>query len=83
MADDLVEAVCSAKPRPSVQGASKGNQYWRRDVWHIREKYEDQTLCGRDCTEWLSIGRIKPDDHLCERCRKKSAPPRPAGKENE
>lgn len=39
-------AVCSPKPRASVQNNhSKGNQHWRRDVYHLRGD-GDRTLCG-------------------------------------
>lgn len=58
-------AVCSAKPRPSVQNNhSKGSQHWRRDVYHL-QGLGHRTLCGRDCSEWLTIGEIDSVDHNC------------------
>lgn len=65
---EKVHAVCSNKPRPSVQNnLSKGSQYWKRDVWHIR-KSGVQTLCGRDSDEWLDIGMAEIDADTCTKC---------------
>lgn len=66
--------VCSAKPRPSVQKGAKGHQWWLRDVFHLRETPDaNKTLCGRDCSEWLSMDsrekdEVKKDHHCCKRC---------------
>lgn len=62
--------VCSNRPRPSVQKGAKGNQHWRRDVFHLAES--GRTLCGRDASEYLTI-QIKTDaamtsTDLCTRC---------------
>lgn len=66
--------VCSNKPRPSVDtgrlGRPTGESVWGRDPWHFKGG-NNKTLCGINCSEWLIIGEIKPDIHLCERCRKK------------
>lgn len=67
----MVRAVCSNRPRPSVHKGAKGNQYWKRDVWHI-QKSGVTTLCGIDCSEWLRIGDIEIDDNCCEKCRRKT-----------
>lgn len=67
-----VHGVCSAKPRSILQNShSKGSQYWRKDVWHIR-KSGTQTICGVDSSEWLDMGMIVPDNNLCDRCQKKA-----------
>lgn len=64
--------VCSNKPRPMLQNNhSKGGQYWKRDVWHIRAS-DTNTLCGRDSSEYLNMGEMKPDGDLCARCAKKA-----------
>lgn len=63
-------AVCSNRPRPSVQKGAKGNQWWKRDVYHIAGA-EKQTLCGLDASEWLTIGEVTPDENCCVRCRKR------------
>jgi len=67
----VITAVCSARPRASVHNSkSKGHQWWARDVYHIRQTHRyDQTLCGRDCSEWLVVGQIEGIDHNCyQRC---------------
>lgn len=64
-------AVCSARPRPSVQNNhSKGSQWWARDVYHLRaDGRKDRTRCGRDCSDWLVIGPIEEvDGNCCQRC---------------
>lgn len=64
-------AVCSPRPRPSVHnGHSKGSQWWRRDVHHLRHVANNQrTRCGIDCSDWLVIGEIQEvDDNCCKRC---------------
>lgn len=66
----LVNAVCSPKPRTSLQKGPKGGQWWGRDVWHIRRSGVS-TLCGIDSSEWLHIGMVGIDDHTCARCVKK------------
>lgn len=62
-------AVCSARPRPSVQNNhSKGPQWWARDVYHISDGH-NFTLCGRSHHDWLTIGPIAEVDHnCCKRC---------------
>lgn len=69
-------AICSARPRPSVQNNhSKGGQWWARDVYHLQniEAATGKTICGRDCTEWLIIGQLDTfDDNCCKRCLAKS-----------
>jgi len=70
-----VIAVCSAKPRTSVQNnhARFGSQWWARDVYHIQGE-PGRTLCGRDASEWLTIGEIEaPDHNCCARCAKAAA----------
>jgi len=65
-------AICSPRPRPSVQKGAKGNQWWSRDVYHLRAD-DGHTLCGRDCAEWLVIGPIESlDADCCELCARKS-----------
>lgn len=64
-------AVCSARPRPSVQSShAKGSQWWVRDVYHLRGA-PGRTMCGRDCSEWLTIGEMETlTDDCCTRCAK-------------
>jgi hypothetical protein len=60
-------AVCSARPRASTQ-SMKGNQWWRREPYHLLGE-GGRTLCGRNCTEWLTIGPMPEiDDGCCIRC---------------
>lgn len=59
--------VCSAKPRPSVQKGAKGHQWWRRDVYHLLGDNK-RTLCGIDCSEWLTIGPVDINNDCCARC---------------
>lgn len=65
-------AVCSARPRPSVQNnrARFGSQWWARDVYHLRRVGStDRTRCGRDCSEWLVVGQLpEVDDNCCQQC---------------
>lgn len=65
-------AVCSARPRPSVQNNHTrfGSQWWARDVYHLRRDNDRaRTRCGVDCSEWLVIGPIdEVDDNCCVRC---------------
>ena len=66
-------AVCSNRPRPSVQKGAKGNQWWRREVYHLSIEYSGRTLCNVDCREWLVIGEPPEDSSdCCERCAKAS-----------
>ncbi len=62
-------ALCSARPRPSVHNQnSKGNQWWRRDVYHLKGE-DKRTLCGIDAGDFLTIGPIDiPDQNCCKRC---------------
>ena len=63
--------VCSAKPRPSVHNNnSKGHQYWKRDVYHLRAiGSKTRTRCGRDCSEWLVMGQLdEVTDNCCTQC---------------
>jgi len=74
-------AVCSARPRPSVQNNRNrfGSQWWRRDVYHLRGD-EDRTLCGRDCSEWLVVGDVDKIDHdCCTRCAGRAGSSLPKG----
>lgn len=69
---DYITAVCSNKPRQSVQKGAKGNQHWKRDVFHARHSGMT-TFCKRDCSEWLTIGVMlngaaKSDPNFCSRC---------------
>ena len=67
-------AVCSNRPRPSVQRGAKGNQWWRRDPYHLAGR-PGRTLCGRDTSDWLTVGEIgelTPD--CCVRCAALSQP---------
>lgn len=66
-------AVCSARPRPSVQKGAKGSQWWRRDIWHISDGH-NFTLCGHAHHDWLTIGELEATDaHCCQRCARKAA----------
>lgn len=61
-------AVCSAKPRASVHKTGKGHQHWKREVYHIAHS-GITTLCGRDRSEWLTIGPIQQiTADCCARC---------------
>jgi hypothetical protein len=71
-------AVCSARTRASTQNARSyflktGASAWGRDVYHIKGE-DGRTLCGRDCSEYLTIGpvEIANDHNCCERCRAKA-----------
>lgn len=75
------EAVCSNKPRPSVQGDKPNAMYktgavlWGRDLYHANG-HSGKTLCGVNCDEWLKIGPIdaekaKADFNFCKRCANK------------
>lgn len=74
-------AVCSNKPRPSVQCGSRGFMKtaaaaWGRDVYHLLD-YRGRTFCGRNASDWLVIGPLEENDltgDCCERCRKKAMP---------
>jgi len=59
-------AVCSARPRPSVQNDRSrfGSQWRRRDIYHLQGD-GSRTLCGRDCSEWLVVGDIDKIDNDC------------------
>lgn len=68
-----LSGVCSNKPHAITQNNhSKGSQYWKREVWHVRSAEFKKTLCGRNCTDWLDIGKIPPTPDLCIRCATKS-----------
>jgi hypothetical protein len=62
-------AVCTNK-RSTGAGPSgkRSNRWWGRDVYHLRHS-GITTLCGRDLTEWLTIGPIETlDSNCCMRC---------------
>jgi len=63
-------AVCSAKRHTPVHKTGKGHWHWRRDVYHIAQS-GITTLCGRDRSEWLTIGPIPEiTGDCCSRCAK-------------
>lgn len=74
----MVIGVCSNKPRPSVQNNYTGPRgftaVYGRDPWHVKGE-NGRTLCGINSSEWLTIGDLKPDGHLCHRCRRKLEQP--------
>lgn len=67
----MVTGVCSARPRPTLQHGrgffKTGEAVWGRDVWHIQGD-GGKTLCGRDSTEFLTIGETEIDRHCCAQC---------------
>lgn len=70
-------AVCSAKPRPTVQRGKgffkTGEAAWGRDPYHIKGE-GDRTLCGVDCSEWLTIGELTElTRDCCLRCAAKAS----------
>ncbi|MDR7032401.1 hypothetical protein [Mesorhizobium sp. BE184] len=63
-----LRAVCSNRPRPSVQKGPKGNQWWKRDVWHLADT-SIATLCGVRCGDWLTITPTPAiNSDCCVRC---------------
>jgi hypothetical protein len=66
-------AVCSARPRAQTHSNSKfGNQWWLREVYHL-EGANKRTLCGRDSSDYLTVGEMDDlDDNCCVRCRAKT-----------
>lgn len=72
----MVQGVCSRKPRPSVQTNrtmfKTCESAWGRDVWHV-QKSGITTLCGIDCSDFIRIGETKIDHNLCQRCRARLA----------
>lgn len=70
-----VVLICSNRPRPTLQKAGKGSQFWVRDVHHISNE-SCGTLCGRWAGDYLVIQTMPvaealKDHNLCEKCRKK------------
>lgn len=80
--DTSLIGVCSRKPRPSLQSnrgdpaatSKTGHCFWGKDVWHIR-KTDERTVCGRNSSDYLNIGEMKPDWHLCEVCARRAGLP--------
>lgn len=67
---DAAMGVCTPNGRPTVHtGRKNGNQWWRKDAWHARSADANKTLCGIDCSEYLVMGIMPIDQHLCDRCR--------------
>ena len=68
----LLESVCSNRQRPSVHKGSKGNQWWRREVFHLRVIGQAKTVCGRDAADYLVIGKWadSEDTNCCKICKK-------------
>lgn len=67
-----VSLTCSNKPRAATRASGKGNQWWKRDVFHV-QKSGMTTLCGRDCSEWLRLdsrpaAEAKANPDCCARC---------------
>jgi hypothetical protein len=80
----MFKAICSNKPRPSVQSnigyknIKTGQCAWGRDVFHLTDDIapgyhpDRRTLCGVDASDWIVIGEVEELDwHCCERCKKK------------
>jgi len=68
----MLIAVCSARPHTTMQRTGqKLKDPWKRDVYHLRRSGMT-TLCGRDSSEWLTIGHIEIDGNCCTRCAKKA-----------
>lgn len=72
-------AVCSNKPRSHAgPNGKRSASWWSRDVYHLARS-GITTLCGRDRSEWLTIGFIdKLDGNCCVRCAAKSVLPKQA-----
>jgi len=63
-------AVCTAKKHTASGPKKNGGRWWNPDVYHLRRSGMT-TYCGRDLTEWLTIGPIEKIDHnCCARCAK-------------
>lgn len=72
MTTSLIVGMCSMKPRPLVHtGRKDGNQWWARDVWHIRHSGMT-TFCGRDTSNYLNMGEMQPDGDMCKQCEKQA-----------
>lgn len=76
--DTNIIGVSSYKKRTTVQSnrdpassSSTGECFWGKDVWHIRAS-GTRTVCGVDSSEYMNMGEMKPDWHLCSRCAKKA-----------
>jgi len=61
-------AVCSNKPRPTGPNKKRTKGWWAHDVYHLAHS-GITTMCGRDRSEWLTIGPIETLDYnCCARC---------------
>lgn len=70
-------AVCSNKPRAATKTGKGGAHWWKREVYHLVRVDEKLTLCGRDRSEWLTIGPISSiDAHCCAYCARLFEQPR-------
>lgn len=67
-------ATCSPVPHAAVQKGPKGNQWWRREVYHLTSD-KAKTLCGRACHEWSSFQMTEIDRHCCKICERRSPSP--------
>lgn len=83
MAANIHIGVCSARKRASTQNSRSyflktGASAWGRDVYHLKGQGQ-RTLCGRDCSEWLTIGEIEElTSDCCIRCATLAAAQDPA-----
>lgn len=81
-------AVCSHNTRASTQNSRSymlktGASAWGRDPYHLLGEGK-RTLCGRDCSEWLTIGPLESiDSDCCIRCASRSLRAIAANQENE
>lgn len=65
-------AVCTNKPK-ITSPHHRDHQPWKRDPFHFSEDRK-RTLCGINCSEWLTIGEGSGEtsNDLCDRCKKKA-----------
>lgn len=71
-------AVCSNRPRPSVQRGSKGNQWWSREPYHLKGE-DGRTLCGVSTSGWLTVGPMSElNADCCVKCARKATEQVPA-----
>lgn len=68
----IITPICSDKPRPSTRTSGKGNQWWKRDTFHMQGD-GGKTACGVKADGWLfldprPVRELMEDPDFCKRC---------------
>lgn len=72
-----IQPITSNKPRASTRVSGKGNQWWKRDTFHMAA-VNDKTACGVKAEGWLkldpmTVSEAVNNSDFCKRCAASAA----------